>query len=125
MKHPAQEPNVVPASFISIVLGAVVATIVLSLVIMHGIESWRTRDASAPAEQMQGVPHVVNAMETMPFSEVAQGSADNDAADQVLAGYSWVDRSHGIIRVPIDVGFELYLAHPPGSSAPIATRKAP
>lgn len=126
MKRPSQEPNIVPSGLVSIVIGGVIATIVISLVIMRGIEMWRTNDlqgnTSAPAEQAQGVPHEVNAMETLPFSVEAQGIADNDAAERVLASYGWVDRAHGIVRVPIDVAIEIYLATP---NAPVAARRAP
>ncbi|MGE5181574.1 MAG: hypothetical protein ACM31C_05915 [Acidobacteriota bacterium] len=128
MKHPSQEPNVVPAGFITTVLGSVIAVIVLSCVIMRGIETWRTSDlhgnTSGPAEQMQGVPREVNAMETLPFSIEAQGIADNELAEGVLASYGWVDRAHGIVRVPIDVAVDLYLAGP-RHDGPVAAARRP
>ncbi|HEX7836425.1 MAG TPA: hypothetical protein VF469_03130, partial [Kofleriaceae bacterium] len=118
MKHPVQEPNTVPAGPIAGTIIGVVVAIGIGALVAHGILAWRTDvlagDPSAPAEQMRGVPPEVNAMETLPFSVEAQGLASHQVAESHLSSYGWIDRDHRIVRVPIDVAFDLYLARGQG-----------
>ncbi len=127
MKHPPQEPDLVPSNLVVATILGVIVAIVIGCVIAHGIAAWRTAalrsDASALAERMRGippevVPPEVNAMEAAPFSVAALGPASHQVAEAWLSGYGWVDRGRRIIRVPIDVAFEVYLAKPaPGSTS--------
>jgi transglutaminase-like putative cysteine protease len=88
--------------------------IAIGALIAHGILVWRTDvvggDPSAPAEQRQGVPAVVNAIETRPFSVEAQGIDMHRSAEVWLGRYGWIDHDQRIVHVPIDVAFDLYLA---------------
>lgn len=125
MKHPTQEPNTVPGGLISAVIAGTIVVIVISLVIMRRIETWRTgvlhSDSSAAAEQMKDLPQEVSAIETRPFSVEARGIDDNAAAERVLTSYAWVDRTRGIMRVPIEVAFDVYLARTQAPT-PVARR---
>jgi len=118
MKHPAQEPNAVPAGAITGTIIGVAFAIAIGGLVAYGIEAWRTDelagDPSAPAEQMRGVPAEVNAMETTPFTVEAQGLASHRVAESWLSSYGWIDREHRIVHVPIDVAFDLYLARGQG-----------
>jgi len=119
MKHPPQEPNLVPSHLVVAAILGVIVAIAIGCVIAQGIAAWRTAvlrsDASAAAERMQGVPPEVvppevNAIETLPFSVEAQGLASHQVAEAQLSGYGWVDRGRRIIHVPIGVAFDVYLA---------------
>jgi hypothetical protein len=119
MKHPPQDPDLVPANLVVATILGVIVAIVIGCVIAHGIAAWRTTalrsDASAPAERMQGVPPQVvppdvNAMETAPFTVEALGFVSHRVADDWLSRYGWVDRGRRIVHVPIEVAFDAYLA---------------
>ena len=124
MKNPPQESAAVPGKLIAIVIAGVVASIVIGVLVMAGIASYRTRqihgDPSAPAEQISQVPRSINQIATAPFVLGAEGTQANELAERVLEGYGWVDRDHQIVRVPISVAFDLYLARHAG---PVAGRE--
>lgn len=112
MKHPPQQPDRIPGRTIfGVGIGVLVSTL-LGLIVAFGIVEcssrgpgvrWRpSNPPHAPAE--------VNAMEMLPFSVEAQGIDMNGRAADLLSSYGWVDRDRGIVRVPIDVAFELLLA---------------
>ncbi|HEX3760027.1 MAG TPA: hypothetical protein VHW23_15030 [Kofleriaceae bacterium] len=118
MKHPLQEPDLVPSNAVVAAILGVIVAIVVGCVIAHGIVAWRTAelhgDASAPAERLRGVPPEVvppdvNAMETLPFSVEALGLASHQVAEDWLASYGWVDRGRRTVHVPIDVALDTYL----------------
>jgi hypothetical protein len=119
MKHPPQEPNQVPSNLAVGALLGVIAAIAIGCVSAHAIAAWRTGelagDPSAPAEQLQGVPAEVNAIETLPFSVEAQGLEEHRVAASRLSSYGWIDRGRRILHVPIDVAFDVYLASRPAS----------
>jgi len=126
MKHPAQEPDVVPSNLVVAAIFGVIVAIVIGCVIAQGIAAWRTAalrsNASAAAERMRGVPPEVvppevNAIETLPFSVDAQGLASHEVAEAQLSGYGWVDRGRRILHVPIEVAFDVYLAKLASGSA--------
>lgn len=119
MKHPAQEPNLIPSNVVVASTLGVIVAIVIGCVIAHGIATWRTAalgsNPRAPAERLRGVPPEVvppdvNAIETLPFSVEAQGLASHQVAEAWLSGYGWVDRGRRIIHIPIDAAFDVYLA---------------
>lgn len=126
MKHPPQEPDLLPSNLVVAAILGVIVAIVIGCVIARGIATWRTAalrgDASAAAERMQGVPPQVvppdvNAIETLPFSVEAQGLASHQVAEAWLSGYGWVDRGRRILHVPIGVAFDAYLAKLASGSA--------
>jgi CDP-diglyceride synthetase len=123
LKHPAQEPDVVPGKTIAGVILGVIGSIVVGVLVMVGIQNCRTNaihgDPRAAAEGMD-VPEQVNALDTEPFVLGAHGIEANTLDERVLESYSWVDRQQEIVRVPITVAFDLYLARRP---APVAGRE--
>jgi len=123
LKNPPQEPDVVPGKAIAGVILGVVGSILVGVFVMAAIEEYRSHaihgDPRAAAEEMD-VPEQVNALETQPFVLGAHGTEVNEADERVLDSYSWVDRDRGIVRVPISVAFDLYLARRP---APVARRE--
>jgi hypothetical protein len=132
MKHPAQEPNLVPSNLVVAAILAVIAAIAIGCVIAQGIATWRTAEQRsnprAPAVRLRGVPPEVvppevNAMETLPFSVEAQGLASHRIAEAWLSGYGWIDRGRRIIHVPIDVAFDAYLARLAAGASSPATRR--
>ena len=114
MKHPPQEPDLVPSNLVVAAILGVIVAIAIGCVVAQGVATWRTAalagDPSAPAEQMQGIPAEVNAIETPPFSVGAEGLEEHRVAADWLSSYGWIDRGRRIIHVPIDVAFDLYLA---------------
>lgn len=124
MRNPPQEPDVVAGKMIAGVIGGVIASIIIGVLVMWGIEGFRTRELhgnpGAPAEQISGLPRQVNALETEPFVLGADGIQGNELAEHVLESYGWVDRNRQIVRVPITVAFDLYLARHAG---PVAGRE--
>lgn len=119
MKHPPQEPDLVPSNLVVAAILGVIVAIAIGCLCASAIATWRTAslrgDPGAPAERMRGVPPEVvppevNAMETVPFTVEAQGLASHQVAEAWLSGYGWVDRGRRILRVPIDVAFDVYLA---------------
>lgn len=127
MKHPPQEPNLIPSSLVVASTLGVIAAIAIGCVIAQAIASWRTAEQHsnprAPAERLSGVPPEVvpaevNAIETLPFSVDAQGLASHQVAEAWLSGYGWVDRGRRVIHIPIDVAFDAYLARLASTPSP-------
>ncbi len=112
MKHPPQETDLVPGRRIAAAtIGAVIAT-AAGVLIAYGVGDCASTDATT--RWMSGsppaMPREINAMETAVFAVEAQGVEANQRAEAHLASYGWVDEERGIIHVPIDVAFDLYLA---------------
>jgi hypothetical protein len=127
MKHPPQDPNLVPSNLVVGAILGVIAAIAIGCVVAQAIATWRTAeqrsDPRAPAERMRGVPPEVvppevNAMETLPFRVEAQGREAHRVAEAWLSGYGWIDRGRRILHVPIDVAFDIYLARPASPREP-------
>lgn len=57
----------------------------------------------------QRLPPVVSSIETTTFNDVAPGIALLQRAAEELERFDWVDRQAGVITVPIEVAFDLYL----------------
>jgi len=117
MKHPPQEPDVLPGRAIAGVgVGVVLATAVGVLIAM-GIGRCRSRQLGHEWVPVPGPPITgdVNAIETRPFSVEAQGLDEHQREDNRLHGYGWIDRAHQIVHVPIDVAIDLYLSTQQGS----------
>jgi hypothetical protein len=51
-------------------------------------------------------------IETTPFRMISAPEREARRAATVLQQYGWVDRSRGVIHVPLEVATELYLAEP-------------
>lgn len=109
MIHPPQEPDVVPGRPVSAVGALVIVAIALCAVTAFGIDACGRRGRANEAAHGPPIPPDVSGAETRLFSVEAQGLEMNQRAEQLLSGYSWVDRDRGIVRVPITVAYELLL----------------
>jgi len=78
-----------------------------------GSASWTSSEKTLPPPPR---------LQTNAAQELAAMRAQEEA---VLRSYGWIDREHGVIRVPIDVAMQLTLQRglPVRSSAPPATPK--
>lgn len=117
MKHPPQEPDIVPGRTVTGVGIGVVVAVVLSVVIALSIGKCRSRQLGhvwVPPLAWPEIKGDINAMETRLFSVEAQGLAEHQRAEARLHGYGWIDRSRRIVHVPIDVAIDLYLKAQPG-----------
>lgn len=109
MKHPAQEPDRIPGGAVTGVgIGVIVAT-VIGVVVMFGIERCRFRQIQVETRTPPPFTGDINAMETLPYSMEAQGLAQHAREDKELESYGWVEREQGILHIPIEAAFELYL----------------
>jgi hypothetical protein len=110
MIHPPQEPDIVPGRPIAAIGFGVIVAVVLCALIALWIESCGTQGRS-PSRAAEGppIPEDVSGVETRPFSEQAQGIEMNQRASALLSTYSWVDRDRGIVRVPLEVAYQLLL----------------
>lgn len=117
MRHPAQEPDVLPGRTLAGVgLGVIVAT---GLGVMFALLLGRCRShelghAWVPPLARPEITGEIDTMETRPFSVEAQGLEATRLAERHLHSYGWIDRDRQIVHLPIDVAIELYLANQPG-----------
>ena len=108
MRHPLQEPDVVRGRRVGgIAAGVVIATIV-GVLVSWGIERYTSGDPNR-LRTVKRIPGDVSGIETRPFTVEAQGIEGNLRAEAVLSSYGWVDRHAGVVHVPIEVAFDLYL----------------
>ncbi len=118
MKHPPQEPDVLPGRAITGVGAGVVLATVVGVLIAMGIGRCRSRQLGHEWVPAMGRPPItgnINAIETSPFSVEAQGLDEHQREDAWLHGYGWIDRAHQTVHVPIDVAIGLYLSTQQGS----------
>ena len=117
MIHPPQEQNVVPGRRIAVVGVAAIVATAAGAFVAYGIGSCRTRELATEGQAAQGpaIPADVHGMETRVFTVEAQGLDTHEQAEAQLTHYGWVDRDRGIVHVPIDVAFALYLSRERGT----------
>lgn len=65
--------------------------------------------AAPRADWYRDVPREVEAVELSPFSSPRDAELEQRAAREHLRSYGWVDQRRGLVHVPIEVAFELYL----------------
>jgi len=117
MIHPPQDADTIPERRVTGVLVFVIVAIVMCGLAAAWIESCGTRGRSQwRAAKGPAIPDDVSGMETRVFPVQAQGIEMNQRAEQLLSTYSWVDRDRGIIRVPIEVGYQLLLQRQRGGT---------
>jgi hypothetical protein len=112
VKHPPQEPDLVPGPAIAGIGAGVVMAVIAGVLVAHFLGSCRARQlgtAWLPPAQLPELPSDVNAMETRPFTVEAQGLGDHARDEAWLRSYGWVDRAAGIAHLPIDTAAGLYL----------------
>ena len=113
MRNPEQEPDIVPGGKLTGVTIAVVLSIIIGVWVAWGLGSCATRQPGArwttggAAEPL--VRQEPSGVGGVPFVVEAQALELNRRIEQSLRTYSWVDRDRQIVRVPIEVAFDLYL----------------
>ncbi len=55
------------------------------------------------------VPREVNEVEAAPFSARTDAESQAQAAKLRLRSYGWVARDEGVVHIPIDVAYDVYL----------------
>ena len=109
MKHPAQEPDVIHGRAVTAIGAGVIVATVAGVIVAMLIERGRIHElhvASTPPPPFTGD---INAMETRPYTVEAQGLDQHTRDEAVLGSYGWIDRAHGVVHIPIEAAFELYL----------------
>jgi len=89
----------------------VIAGTVAALAVFVGLVIWLSGlwgHGGGSREPSRGWPVGVETQErTEPGAELARLRAEEDSR---LRGYGWVDREHGIVRIPIERAMELLLS---------------
>jgi hypothetical protein len=88
-------------------------TIVIVLLVSKGVSVWMLRRHTA--RQPSALP--VGVASQLPPEPRLQVNAPMDlrhwraTEDSLLAGYGWVDREHGVVRIPINQAMKLIEKH--------------
>jgi len=86
------------------IIATVVIAIVVAFVLVHGMTPARLKGRIA-AEPSQPPPIAApERLQYEPASDIARFKAQKQ---QLLHGYGWVDRAHGIAHIPIDEAMKL------------------
>ncbi len=113
MKHPPQEPDLVPGRKIAGVAAGVVASTIAGVLAAWGIARCDARDVEDErfTRRVRDEASVeVNGIERALFRIEAQGLEMNQRAAAHLSSYGWIDRDRGIVRIPIEAAFQVVLA---------------
>lgn len=105
MKTWQQEPDRVSHHAVLWVLAGVLLSMALCAVTAWALAG----PAPGPRRSGPRLPADVNAIERSPFAARAQGLEDRDRAEAWLRSYGWVDRGAGLVHIPIERAFDLYL----------------
>ena len=108
-----QEPDLLPGKKVTTVLVGLIVIVVIGYVAAFLLGDCRARELGAPPDrrvtEAERIPAEVNAMETTIFDEEAQGLEDQEVATERLDSYGWVDRERGLVHIPIEQAFDVYL----------------
>ncbi len=116
-----QEPDQLPrVLLLRIALGTVVVGLSLCIIAYLLL---RAREYSLqPSASFSGgslpPPHRVGQVREELFTITDPKPTPLDEQSKTLQHYGWIDRSRGIVHVPIDVGMDLVLAERRGGKAP-------
>jgi hypothetical protein len=105
----SQEEDVLPARAVLTVFGGVLAAIVALSLVAYGLLKLREsqlRPSRQFTERELPAPHRVSEIRQEPFVAVPP----RPTTDPALQSYGWVDRSRGLVRIPIEPAMEL-VAH--------------
>jgi hypothetical protein len=94
-------------------VAVLVVSIALCLVARAVLSARDHRLTHAPAAiQLARPEESVSAIRQQTFRQRAAGQDLKAAQRKALQTFSWVDRSRGIVQIPIDVAIDLELAEP-------------
>lgn len=92
----------VPWRLVLAVMAATILGIIASVLATYWLGA--RRDPRQPP-----MPETVSAVETVDFNQQGVGFRNELDAAITLQRFEWIDRESGLIAVPIDVAFDLYL----------------
>jgi hypothetical protein len=104
-EHEGSDVNIRAITIFTVVLAATVGLVIIGTkLILNGLEARRPREIRAPAsvERVEIPPAPL--LQTSPREDLATVRAREDA---VLDSYGWVDRSNGVVRIPIARAMDL------------------
>lgn len=108
-----EEEDVVPSRLIlEVFAGVVMVGVALCLVAygVLGLREWQLRPSRRFPERELPPPHRVAELRQEAFDVVPPLPSSSTAAEERLHDYGWVDRSRGIVRIPIEQAMELVAA---------------
>ena len=117
MSHPIQEEDRIATG--KIVLTAIVSLTIFGIGVVWAISIQRNEMGSivthaAPAPQGEAGAPEVGIVYQWPFN-MSQYAADKAVATtDKLHGYRWVDKDTKVVRIPIDVAMQKYVAQQSG-----------
>ena len=94
---------------LKIFFGVLITGIILS-VVAYLVMLLRQSQLHAPREfpeQHLPAPHVVSGIRQQEFYAVPPRPKLFQNEEEMLHGYGWADRSHGLVRIPIDDAMQL------------------
>ena len=109
----AEADDIVPSRLVlKIFVGVVMIGVALCAVAYGVLElrEWQLRPSRSFPERDLPPPHRVAEIREEAFDVVPPLPASSTAAEERLHGYGWVDRSRGIVRIPIERAMELVAA---------------
>jgi hypothetical protein len=109
LKPIAQEPEATHRSVIAVVSLSVLIFAVCLGVIAERVFELRTRRLphAVTARSRPAIADEVSHVRTALFRKPAAGELIKAGQETSLQHYGWVDRGHGVVRIPIDVAIDL------------------
>jgi len=107
------DPDTPSLRTLALAAGGVVAMIALALAAALGIVKTGPSVSSIPRAPGDGA---APRLQAVPEADIVAYRREKEA---LLHGYAWVDRSHGIVRIPIERAMALLASpQPPGARRP-------
>lgn len=103
-EHIPEQPEHVDGRPIAAALAGAVLAIVACAVIVWALVGRATGGEHRAALELQP--------SAQPFSQPLDGEAQRAAARASLDAWSWADRAHGTVRLPVNVAIDRYLEAP-------------
>lgn len=123
-----QEVDRVPGKAVLVVTAGVVLATIIGVLAAYFITARRGAELArvhspplydrplpqvAPSAVPGRMPEEVNQIELVLFRDRAPGLEERARDQAQLRGYGWVDRSAGLVRIPIDRAMQLYVQRHP------------
>ncbi len=105
-------PDLVPRGFVlGVLLGALLLAVLLCVLayLLLGARESALRPGRDFPEQRRGAPRQVSDVRAATFAVSARVPSLNEEERARLDGYAWVDRSAGVVRIPIKRAMEILM----------------
>jgi hypothetical protein len=100
-QRPEQEPDALPGRRLALAGAAVVVATFASLALTAWLLARATADRPEPQPSLRA-DELVGRIELGGIADSGRGRRLHDAARAALAQWAWVDREHGVARIPIE-----------------------